>query len=88
MANFGDSKQVKLRKSKRCAWCGEDMKKGETVYHFKGRWGGEWQDWKMHNECEEAFHNEDCHDEGFSLYDNERPRPTTGEDKTDKEKKS
>jgi hypothetical protein len=74
MTNFRESKQVKLRKDKRCSWCGETMHKGSTVYHFKGRWDGDWQDWKMHNECEEACHDGDCLGEGFSLYDNPRPK--------------
>ena len=72
MSDFGDAKQVKLRKDKRCAWCGITMLKGETVYHFKGRFEGEWQDWKMHNECSSAYRREDLHCEGFSLYDNKR----------------
>ena len=73
MSDFGNEKQVRLRKDKSCAWCGQTMHKGETVYHFKGMWQGDWQDWKMHNECSEAYYDDDSHDEGFSLYDNERP---------------
>ena len=73
MANFGDSKQVKLRKDKRCSWCGQVMKKGEVVYHFKGRWDGDWQNWKMHNECEQVYRNDEYCEEGFSLFNNTRP---------------
>jgi hypothetical protein len=74
--NFGTEKQVKLRKTVRCAWCGQDMMKGKTVYQFKGRWNGDWQNWKMHNECRDVYYDDDCFDEGFSLYDNERPKIT------------
>jgi hypothetical protein len=74
--DFGNEYQVKLRKTKKCEWCGQDMIKGEVVYHFKGKFNGEWQDWKMHNECEEAYRKDDQWHEGFLSYSNERPRLT------------
>ena len=68
MSSFGGESQIKIRKDSRCDWCGETMKKGETVYRWKGMWEGDWQNWKMHNECEIAMRKEDEFSEGFESY--------------------
>ena len=76
MGNFGKGKWVKVRKDKACSWCGETIKKGEKAYHFNGRWDGDWQDWKMHEECRQANIDEENYggDGFFYPYENERPK--------------
>ena len=76
MADFGTGKVITARKPRLCEWCGEAIKKGDKEYHFKGMWQGQWQDWKMHPECQEAYANDDGFDEGFESYANERPTPS------------
>ena len=62
------------RKDYRCEWCGQQIPKGERHAHYIGIWGGEWQDWRMHQECyEDACMDSDL-DEGFMAYDHDRPK--------------
>ena len=75
MSDFGEGKVVKVRKDCRCHWCGEGIAKGKEAFWFKGRWNGDWQDWRMHPECEAAYREDDSYDEGFTPFDNPRPEP-------------
>lgn len=51
MANFGDSYHVVGRKQHRCVWCYGPIPKGELHWRYKGIYDGDWQDWRMHDEC-------------------------------------
>lgn len=73
MSNFGDGEWHVGRKDHRCEWCGQSIPKGETFFHYKGIFEGEWQNWRMHNECFEDYQINSDVNEGFSPFDNERP---------------
>lgn len=51
MSDFGSSTRPVARKNYRCLWCGEHILKKEKHYHYSGKWEGDFQDWRMHNEC-------------------------------------
>lgn len=74
MSDFGEMKTVKVRKDCKCSWCGELILKGQSVSRFKGNWQGDWQNWKMHDECLDYYTKEDDMDEGFTPFHNERPK--------------
>ena len=59
MRAFGEGADVKARKAYCCAWCTTFIEKGERHYHYVGKWEGEFQDWRMHTDCEIAFRRED-----------------------------
>lgn len=60
MSDCGEGKWVTGIKPHSCAACFAAIAKGEKHYHFKGKWGGDWQDWRMHWECFEAYSEEGC----------------------------
>lgn len=60
MSDFGEGKWVVGRIAHRCVACYYFIPKGEEHYHFKGMWEGEWQDWRMHRECEAAHRADGC----------------------------
>jgi hypothetical protein len=70
MSDFGDIIHHKGRKGHHCEWCGEPIPKGETFAHYKGMWQDEWQNWRMHEECYEAYRliPDIYNDEGFEPY--------------------
>jgi hypothetical protein len=73
MSDFGEGKTLKTRMPHRCEWCGEGIEAGTFVFHYKGKFDSDWQDWYMHSECEVSW-SMNCDDgEGFSPYENERP---------------
>lgn len=51
MSDFGEGKWIKTRKEGKCLYCLGRVPKGEDVYHYKGRYDNEWQDYKLHSEC-------------------------------------
>jgi hypothetical protein len=55
----------KANKEHKCIWCGEGILKGEVHYQFKGKWEGEWQNWRMHKECIDAANKTDELREGI-----------------------
>jgi len=59
----------------KCAWCGESIQSGSLHTHNYGRWQGEKQDWRMHEECYEVADLDGALGDGFTLYDHERPKP-------------
>ena len=62
-AHFFTDKQVKVRKSHRCVWCGEDIPNKSNAQYRSYIFDGVFQfDW-MHPECYSAMMND--WDEGF-----------------------
>jgi hypothetical protein len=49
--DFGEGKEIVARKQHRCEWCLKPIERKEKHYHFKGKWDGDWQDWRMHLTC-------------------------------------
>ena len=75
MSDFGEGFWRVSRKDRRCEWCGQGIPKGERHYNYLGMWDGEWQNWRMHEECHEDYEINCDPFEGFSPFDNERPVP-------------
>lgn len=55
MSDCGGGKFVIGRKRYRCASCQGPIPKGEEHYHQTGQYEGEWQNWRAHQECHEAW---------------------------------
>lgn len=55
MSDFGEGNWIKGRKDHRCAGCGARIPKGEDHYNYRGIYGGDWQNWRMHEECHAAY---------------------------------
>lgn len=72
MSEFGSYLYPRARKQHRCEWCGEPIPVGEKHTQYVGKWEGEFQNWRMHNECFDSADKEDRQD-GFSPFENERP---------------
>lgn len=53
--DFGEVTHPTARKERRCEYCYGPIPTKEQYVHFKGMWDGEWQNWKMHNECYESY---------------------------------
>ncbi len=68
------------RKPHRCEWCYQQIEKGEKHAHYVGVWQGAFQDWRMHEECHEAYGEDDCED-GFMPGEGERPLMLTEREK-------
>lgn len=60
MSDFGEGKWVSGTKAHRCVACYSVIPQGESHYHYKGMYGGEWQNWRMHPECYEAWDKDGC----------------------------
>jgi hypothetical protein len=73
VSDFGETTEPIARKIHRCEWCAGPIPKGEKHKQFKGMWEGEWQSWKMHNECYEDASKNDAMQEGFTPGDGEMP---------------
>lgn len=73
MSDFGRSYHPKAAKNHRCEWCGETIHRGEIHYQFTGVWEGDWQNWRMHEDCfTDSYSNGDYAD-GFTPFENKRP---------------
>ena len=72
VSDFGAGKWVIGTKEHRCEWCGQSIHKGEKHYQYKGVWDGEWQNWRMHEECHDDY-DRNYDPDGFSPFSNERP---------------
>jgi len=79
MSDFFNYTYPIARKEHRCEWCGEPIPKGEKHIHGSGVWEGDWQNWRMHNECHEIGLLNDEITDGFSPFENERPKPAARE---------
>jgi hypothetical protein len=53
--DFGEGRHIKGRTDHRCEACFGTIPKGVEHYHFKGQYGGDWQNWRMHEECFEKY---------------------------------
>jgi hypothetical protein len=73
MSEFGVSTHPRARRDYRCEWCGEKIFTGEIHFKFAGVWEGDFQNYRMHLECEKALNFESNYNEGFTPFDNERP---------------
>lgn len=73
MSDFYNTTTPRARKDYRCEWCGDPIPTGEQHVHFVGVWEGEWQNWRMHNECHEAAADSEEMQDGLSPYEHERP---------------
>lgn len=51
MSDFGNYSNPVAAKSHTCEWCYGIIAKGEKHVQFKGMFEGDWQNWRMHNEC-------------------------------------
>ena len=71
MSDFGELTHHKGRKDHRCIWCGQTIPKGESFAHYKGIWEGNWQNWRMHEECYASCDSLDYED-GFEPYAHKR----------------
>lgn len=71
-----DILKPKARKNYLCIYCGELILKGETHSKASGKWEGEFQSWRMHNECLEQHDEENMRDGGDGvIYEYEGTRP-------------
>ena len=82
----GDYYEQVAGKTLPCLWCAEKIKKGEQHQHYYGDWDGERQNWRMHNECRDAFLRE-TDGEGGTIKRHSRNRGMT-EDEMRKAKAS
>lgn len=76
MSDFGNLKHPKAVKDYRCEWCGEPILKGEIHSQYTGVWEGDWQNWRMHQECYDIGARYGEIQEGFNPFENERPEKT------------
>lgn len=58
MSDFGEGKIVSARKAYTCEWCANPIPVGERHFQFIGKWQGEFQNWRMHPDCEDAHQRE------------------------------
>ena len=58
MSDFGETISPVAAKDHRCEWCAGPIPKGEKHKQYKGIYDGEWQNWRMHDECYEAQQKE------------------------------
>ena len=86
MSDFGDTTWPTARKAHRCIWCGETILVGEKHAHYTGKWEGEFQDWRMHSECNADADTNGEIQEGFMPYEHERPRPSPASSEAPAEK--
>lgn len=50
------AKQLPKKMTKwKCIWCGENVLKDEIHTHYAGYWEDQKQNWRMHNDCYNAF---------------------------------
>lgn len=84
MSDFGEGRTVRARKEFTCGWCHDSIKVGEGHFRFTGKWQGEFQDWRMHSDCEDAHQNETSEGE---ICENTHQRGRTCADKEDAQRK-
>lgn len=86
MSDFGDYLRPTARKTYYCEWCGQTIPAGERHHQFKGKWEGEWQNWRMHDECQAAYEAEGAGE--FYPGEQERPPhvPTAAEVRAERER--
>jgi len=55
MSDFGEGRWVVGNRRHRCAACMGPIPLKERHYHYRGMYGGDWQNWRMHVECYETY---------------------------------
>ena len=55
MSNFGEGVWVVGNKPHHCVACDGPIPLNERHHHYRGIYGGDWQNWRMHTECYEAY---------------------------------
>lgn len=78
MSDFGEMVHPIARKQYRCEYCLGPIPIGEKHNQFKGMWQGEWQNWRMHDECYESYNKYCDMDEGFMPGEGEVPNRIKG----------
>ncbi len=74
MSAFNDFTWRVARKQHQCVWCFEFILVGESHAHYVGTWEGEFQNWRMHEECHEDYDINLDPEEGFMPGDYPRPK--------------
>lgn len=64
MSDFGETFHPLARKQHRCEWCYGPIPKGERHAQYRGIYDGDWQNWRMHQECYDAYVS-DYPEDGF-----------------------
>lgn len=59
MSDFGEGKWIVGLKKHRCEYCFGPIPKGEKHFNYRGIYSGDWQNWRMHEECFEDHSRED-----------------------------
>lgn len=74
MSHSYPTRWPKARKATLCTWCAEEIQPGETYARWANIGDAGYFTNKMHAECLVAC-REDAHanDDGYAIYDNERP---------------
>lgn len=70
--DFGGPIRRVARKAYRCEACHEEIEAKTLHVNYKGQWQGEWQNWRMHEECHASLEPDDLED-GFIPGTFERP---------------
>jgi len=70
---FGDTKRPVAAKRHVCVWCSGPIPQGEKHVLYVGEWQGEFQNWRMHEECYQDASDNDYLNEGFMDGDGEMP---------------
>lgn len=73
ISDFGETTNLTARKEHKCEWCGDKIAKGELHCQFKGKWRGEFQNWRMHGDCYVYASECESLQDGFEPFENERP---------------
>ena len=56
--SFGVGEHPVAKKVHRCIYCNDDIAIGERHFKYVGEWEGEFQNWRMHDDCLEAHERE------------------------------
>lgn len=59
MSDFGDLTHPVARHAHVCEWCEREIRSGERHVRYGGMWQGEWQNWRMHEDCYDDYSNGD-----------------------------
>jgi hypothetical protein len=73
VSDFGNITSPRARKQHRCEYCYGPIPKGEQHKKFVGMWDGDWQYWRMHNECLVTHNAGNDYDDGFLPGEGEMP---------------
>jgi len=52
--DFVTTNKVKCRSIHNCYWCGDRIDFGDSAIYYTGKWDGEFNNYYLHPECEEA----------------------------------